>query len=84
MSEFAQGLRSFVYTVICMECLLQLTSGNSYHRYMKLFTYVLIVCLSCHMIFSVVNQIEEKTQSMDKMYEEWLEQWEQMEVSING
>lgn len=83
MSELTQGLRSFVYTVICMECLLQLTSGNAYHRYMKLFTYILIVCLSCRMIFSVVYQIEEKAQTMDQMYEEWLEQWEEMEAAIN-
>lgn len=83
MSEFTQGLRSFVYTVICMECLLQMTSQNSYHRYMKLFTYILIVCMSCNMIFAVMNQIEEKALHMDRMYEEWLEQWEEMEASIN-
>ena len=83
MSEFAQGLRSFVYTIICMECLLQITSGNAYHRYMKLFTYILIVCLSCRMIFAVVNQIEEKSQTMEVMYEEWLEEWEEMGAVIN-
>lgn len=84
MSEFTQSLRSFVYTAICMECLLQLTSKNSYHRYMKLFTYILMVCMSCNMIFAMVNQIEEKTSHMDHMYEEWLEQWEKMEASIDG
>ena len=83
MSEFALSLRSFVYTVICLECLLQLTSGNSYHRYMKLFTYILMICISCKMIFNVVNQIEEKTQYMDGMYEEWLEQWEKMEALMD-
>lgn len=83
MSEFTQSLRSFVYTVICMECLLQLTKGNSYQRYMKLFVYLLVVCMSCNMIFALVNRIEEKALYMDQMYEEWLNQWEEMEASMN-
>lgn len=84
MNEFAQSLRAFVYTVICIECLLQLTSGNVYHRYMKLFGYILIMCVSCNMIFGVLNQVEEKTRHMDEMYKEWLEQWEEMEALMNG
>lgn len=83
MSEFSHSLRSFIYAMICMECLLQLTNGSSYHRYMKLFTHILMVCISCSMIFGVVNQWEEKMLDMDKMYEEWLEQWDKMEVSVN-
>ena len=84
MSEFGQSLRAFVYAVICMECLLQLTSKNSYYKYMKLFAYILIVSLSCRMLFSIVNEIDDVSQNANQMYEEWMKQWEEMEVLIHG
>ena len=37
MENLAVEVRRLVYTVICFQCLIQLTEGSGYQKYLKLF-----------------------------------------------
>lgn len=59
MEELAMEVRRLVYTVICFQCLIQLTEGSAYQKYLKLFSYLLTMCICCNVVFSFVGQVEK-------------------------
>ena len=75
MSEFMNDIRALVYTIICLQCLLQVVSGSSYQKYLKLFTGLLVVCLCCSVVFSAVSSIKKYKIEMKTFEELWEEQW---------
>lgn len=80
MLESATGqVRALVYTVICFQCLIQLMAGSPYQRYLKLFSYLLIVSLSVNTILLVGNQFMQNIKQVDSLYEIWVEQWTELE-----
>lgn len=75
MEQIAEEVRKLIYTVICFQCLLQLTTGNAYHKYLKLFSYLLTLSICCGIIFSFAGKVEESLDKADVLYENWLEEW---------
>lgn len=76
MEQLKLEIRQLVYTVICFQCILQLTAGSAYQRYVKLFSYLLTMCMCCEVIFSFAGQLEESMLSAQQMYDEWESGWE--------
>lgn len=76
MEGFMNDVRVLVYTIICLECLLQFVSGSSYQKYLKLFTGLLVVCLCCSVVFSVISSIQDYKVGMKSFEELWEEQWD--------
>lgn len=74
----AAEVRRLVYTVICFQCLLQLTEGSAYQKYLKLFSYLLTMCICCNVIFSFVGQVEDSFLEADKLYANWEKEWREM------
>ncbi len=54
MEVLAAEVRRLVYTVICFQCLIQLTEGSAYQKYLKLFSYLLTMCICCNVVFTFV------------------------------
>lgn len=79
MEQLAGEVRTLVYVIICFQCLLQLTSGSAYQRYLKLFAYLLTLCVCCNVLMSVAGQIEEGWLQAEEFYEEWLEKWQSVQ-----
>lgn len=75
MEQLTLEIRRLVYTVICFQCLLQLTAGSAYQRYLKLFSYFLTMCMCCGVILSFMGQMEESMLSAQKVYDEWESEW---------
>lgn len=78
MGGFSEEMRAFVYSVICFQCLLQLTSGSCYHKYVKLLVRLITLCICCNLMFSLVEQIKMDSVYTQKQYMSWLEQWEEL------
>lgn len=78
MEILAAEVRRLVYTVICFQCLLQLTEGSAYQKYLKLFSYLLTMCICCNVIFSFVGQVEDSFLEADKLYANWEKEWREM------
>ncbi len=76
MVDFMNDVRVLVYTIICLQCLLQFVSGSSYQKYLKLFTGLLVVCLCCSVVFSAVSSIQKYKVEMKSFEELWEEQWD--------
>lgn len=51
MENLAVEVRRLVYTVICFQCLIQLTEGSGYQKYLKLFSYLLTMCICFNVVF---------------------------------
>lgn len=68
-------VRKLIYTIICFQCLLQLTEGSAYQKYLKLFSYLLTMCICCSVVVNFVNQVEESLDDADRLYAEWEEEW---------
>lgn len=75
MEELTLEIRRLVYTVICFQCLLQLMAGSVYHRYLKLFSYFLTMCMCCGILYSFVGQLEESMMSAQQVYDEFEREW---------
>lgn len=75
MEQLTLEIRRLVYTVICLQCLLQLAAGSTYQRYLKLFSYFLTMCMCCGAILSFVGQMEESMLSAQRVYDEWESEW---------
>lgn len=75
MEEFMSEVRALVYTIICLQCLLQFASGSSYQKYLKLFTGLLVLCLCCSVVFSAVASFQNYEVKMRSFEEIWEEQW---------
>ena len=78
MEALAVEVRRLVYTVICFQCLLQLTEGSAYQKYLKLFSYLLTMYICCNVIFSFAGQVESSFSEADKLYAEWEKEWRAM------
>ena len=76
MTELAVDMRRLVYTIVCFQCLLQLTAGSAYQRYLKLFSELLLICICCRVVFSFFGFIDENTSQTDRLYKEWSKEWE--------
>jgi len=75
MEQLTLEIRKLVYTVICFQCLLQLTAGSVYQRYLKLFSYFLTMCMCCGIIYSFVGQLESSMTSAQQVYDEFEREW---------
>lgn len=86
MEDLALRVRTFVYTMICFQCLIQLSVGNSFHKYLKLFSQLLALCICCNIFFSFFGIVEDGWEQADRIYEQWQEQWHDEEtlVDMNG
>ncbi len=83
MEELSLQVRSFVYTMICFQCLLQLSAGNSFHKYVKLISQLLALCICCNIAFSFFGIVEDGWKQADRIYQQWEAQWlEESEVRI--
>ncbi len=71
MEILAAEVRRLVYTVICFQCLIQLTEGSVYQKYLKLFSYLLTMCICCNVVFSFVGQVENSFSRADQLYSRW-------------
>ncbi len=78
MEYLAMEVRRLMYTVICFQCLIQLTEGSVYQKYLKLFSYLLTMCICCNVIFSFVGQIENRFSEADQIYDRWEKEWRDM------
>lgn len=76
MKAFMSDIRVLVYTIICIQCLMQFVSGSSYRKYLKFFTGILVTCLCCSIIFSAVSSVQMYTKEMKDFEELWEEQWD--------
>lgn len=78
MDILAAQVRRLVYTVICFQCLIQLTEGSVYQKYLKLFSYLLTLCICCNVIFSFLGQVENSFSEADQLYSRWEKEWREM------
>ena len=81
MEYLAMEVRRLMYTVICFQCLIQLTEGSAYQKYLKLFYYLLTMCICCNVIFSFAGQVENQFSEADQLYERWEKEWREMTAS---
>ncbi|MDE6364202.1 MAG: hypothetical protein K2L86_08065 [Lachnospiraceae bacterium] len=78
MEHLAMEVRRLMYTVICFQCLIQLTEGSAYQKYLKLFSYLLTMCICCNVIFSFAGQVENQFSEADQLYKRWEKEWRAM------
>ena len=78
MEQLTLEIRKLVYTVICFQCLLQLSAGSVYQRYLKLFSYFLTMCMCCGVIYSFVGQLEDSMMAAQQVYDEFEREWGEM------
>lgn len=78
MESLAAEVRRLVYTVICFQCLIQLTEGSVYQKYLKLFSYLLTMCICCNVVFSFIGQVENSFSRADQLYSRWEKEWRAM------
>lgn len=78
MTELAGDVRRLVYTIVCFQCLLQLTAGSAYQKYLKLFSELLTICICCSLIFSFFGFIDESISQTDILYEKWSRDWKRI------
>mgnify|MGYP007123074417 FL=1 len=81
MEYLAMEVRRLMYTVICFQCLIQLTEGSAYQKYLKVFSYLLTMCICCNVIFSFAGQVENEFSEADQLYERWEKEWREMTAS---
>ncbi len=81
MEYLAMEVRRLMYTVICFQCLIQLTEGCAYQKYLKVFSYLLTMCICCNVIFSFAGQVENEFSEADQLYERWEKEWREMTAS---
>lgn len=80
MEQIAGEVRKLVYTVICLQCLLQVSAGNAYQKYLKFFSYLLALSICCSIIFSFAGKTGESINQADALYERWLEEWQKYNI----
>lgn len=75
MDELVLRVRTFVYSMICFQCLIQLTAGNPFHKYLKLFSQLIAISICCNIFFSFFGIVESGWEQADEIYERWQIQW---------
>lgn len=83
MDELALRVRTFVYTMICFQCLIQLSVGNSFYKYLKLISQLFALCICCNIVFSFLGIVEDGWEQADRVYEQWEEQWQSKSTFID-
>ncbi|MDE7030585.1 MAG: hypothetical protein K2P63_11565 [Lachnospiraceae bacterium] len=78
MEYLAAEVRRLVYTVICFQCFIQLAEGSVYQKYLKLFSYLLTMCICCNVIFSFLGQVETSFVEADQLYTRWEKEWREI------
>lgn len=75
MEQLATQMRVLIYTVICFQCLLQITQGSIYQKYLKLFMYLLTLCICCQILTNFVDKLRNDWLGVDYVSTEWMQKW---------
>ena len=75
MEQLVTQMRVLIYTVICFQCLLQITQGSIYQKYLKLFMYLLTLCICCQIITNFVDKLRNDWVGVDYSSTEWMQKW---------
>lgn len=79
MEQLSMEMRTFVYTTICFQCLLQFTSGSTYHRYVKFFFTLVTLCMCCNIMLFLCGQIKTEVDLAQTQYDTWIQEWGKLE-----
>ena len=72
-------IKVLVYAMICIQFLLSLIEGSSFYKYVKLFSYLVILYLCCSFVFSMISNTEAYFQNTTQQYDQmdyWWLRWE--------
>lgn len=61
-------MKKLIYTVICFKCILQITEGGPYHKYIKLFSQLLLLCMCCGMLLSFAGEAKKIYGNLDMQW----------------
>lgn len=75
MEQLVTQMRVLIYTVICFQCLLQITQGSIYQKYLKLFMYLLTLCICCQILTNFVDKLRNDWVGVDYASTEWMQTW---------
>lgn len=75
MEQLVTQMRVLIYTVICFQCLLQITQGSIYQKYLKLFMYLLTLCICCQILTNFVDKLRNDWLEVDYASTEWMQKW---------
>ena len=75
MEQLVTQMRVLIYTVICFQCLLQITQGSIYQKYLKLFMYLLTLCICCQILTNFVDKLRNDWVGVDYASTEWMQKW---------
>ena len=75
MEQLVTQMRVLIYTVICFQCLLQITQGSIYQKYLKLFMYLLTLCICCQILTNFVDKLRKDWVGVDYASTEWMQKW---------
>ena len=75
MEQLVTQMRVLIYTVICFQCLLQITQGSIYQKYLKLFMYLLTLCICCQILTNFVDKLRSDWLGVDYASTEWMQKW---------
>ena len=75
MEQLFTQMRVLIYTVICFQCLLQITQGSIYQKYLKLFMYLLTLCICCQILTNFVDKLRSDWLGVDYASTEWMQKW---------
>ena len=75
MEQLVTQMRVLIYTVICFQCLLQITQGSIYQKYLKLFMYLLTLCICCQILTNFVDKLRNDWVGVDYASTEWMHKW---------
>lgn len=64
------ALKILVCGVLFIQILLSLLEGSSFHKYVKLFGYLLIMYMCCSFMLTVISKLPETVDSVLKQYEQ--------------
>ena len=75
MEQLVTQMRVLIYTVICFQCFLQITQGSIYQKYLKLFMYLLTLCICCQILTNFVDKLRNDWVGVDYASTEWMQTW---------
>lgn len=75
MEQLVTQMRVLIYTVICFQCLLQIIQGSIYQKYLKLFMYLLTLCICCQILTNFVDKLRNDWVGVDYASTEWMQKW---------
>ena len=75
MEQLVTQMRVLIYTVICFQCLLQITQGSIYQKYLKLFMYLLTLCICCQILTNFVDKLRNDWVGVDYASTDWMQKW---------